>query len=169
MLAARTPFVQTQLWPHSASSSYKPELQHNFIDFTKAFDRVWHQGIWAVLRKYNISKCLLLISRYQVNDLIWRALSRAKILYSKEPSRPSRTDRKRPDSMNLIPWQEGRNLLWDITVVDTLAASHMPSTSRLRRVREKKRMLNKACQDVHSYPNRSRNSLSFFADLDRRI
>ena len=32
--------------------------------------------------------------------------------------------------MTLIPWQAGRNLLWDVTVVDTLAASHLPSTSR---------------------------------------
>ena len=39
--------------------AHNRELHHNFIDFTKAFDRVWHQGLWAVLRKYNISKSLI--------------------------------------------------------------------------------------------------------------
>ena len=67
---------------------------------------------------------------HHLNDLIWRALSRAGIPSSKEPSGLSRTDGKRPDGMTLIPWQAGRNLLWDVTVVDTLAASHLPSTSR---------------------------------------
>ena len=67
---------------------------------------------------------------HQINDLIWRELSRAGIPSSKEPSGLSRTDGKRPDGMTLIPWQAGRNLLWDVTVVDTLAASHLPSTSR---------------------------------------
>ena len=67
---------------------------------------------------------------HHLNDLIWRALSRAGIPSSKEPSGLSRTDGKRPDGMTLIPWQAGRNLLWDVTVADTLAASHLPSTSR---------------------------------------
>ena len=34
-------------------------IDFNFIDFTKAFDRVWHRGLWAVLRKFNISKSLI--------------------------------------------------------------------------------------------------------------
>ena len=30
-------------------------LQHqDFIDFKKAFDRVWHAALWATMRKYNI-------------------------------------------------------------------------------------------------------------------
>ena len=35
------------------------ELHHNFIDFTKAMDRVWHEGLWALLKKYNINKSLI--------------------------------------------------------------------------------------------------------------
>jgi len=31
------------------------ELNHNFIDFKKAFDWVWHEGLWVVMRKHNIS------------------------------------------------------------------------------------------------------------------
>ena len=31
--------------------------------------------------------------------------------------------------MSLIPWREGRCLVWDVTVADTTAASYLPSTS----------------------------------------
>ena len=33
--------------------------------------------------------------------------------------------------MTLIPWQAGKNLIWDVTVADTLAASHLPIISQL--------------------------------------
>lgn len=29
---------------------------HNFIDFRKAFDRVWHAALWHTMRKYNIGE-----------------------------------------------------------------------------------------------------------------
>ena len=32
---------------------------HVFIDFKKAFDRVWHAALWATMRKYNISANLV--------------------------------------------------------------------------------------------------------------
>ena len=28
---------------------------HIFIDFKKAFDRVWHAALWATMRRYNIT------------------------------------------------------------------------------------------------------------------
>ena len=34
-------------------------LFHNFIDFKKAFDRVWHDGLWSVLRGFNIEEGLV--------------------------------------------------------------------------------------------------------------
>ena len=34
-------------------------LYHVFIDFRKAFDRVWHAALWATMRKYNISANLV--------------------------------------------------------------------------------------------------------------
>ncbi|KAG7312232.1 hypothetical protein JYU34_001704 [Plutella xylostella] len=40
-----------------------------------------------------------------------------------------RDDGKRPDGMSLVPWKRGRLLVWDATCVDTLAPSHLPSTS----------------------------------------
>ena len=71
------------------------------------------------------------ISRHHhINDLIWRSLSRAGLPSTKEPVGLIRADGKRPDGLTLIPWQGGKNLTWDVTVADTLAASHLPSTSR---------------------------------------
>ena len=33
-------------------------LHHVFVDFKKAFDRVWHAALWATMKKYNIIKNL---------------------------------------------------------------------------------------------------------------
>ena len=38
--------------------------------------------------------------------------------------------RKRPDGLTLLPWAQGRSLVWDFTCSDTLAASHISSTSQ---------------------------------------
>ena len=35
------------------------ELYHVFIDFKKAFDRVWHEALWATMNQYNINKTLI--------------------------------------------------------------------------------------------------------------
>ena len=36
------------------------ELYHNFIDFKKAFDRVWHEGLWSIINKYGIESNITL-------------------------------------------------------------------------------------------------------------
>jgi hypothetical protein len=64
-----------------------------------------------------------------VNDLIKRALISARIPSVLEPSGIFRSDGKRPDGMSLMPWKQGRSLLWDFTCPDTLALSHLSSTS----------------------------------------
>ena len=33
---------------------HQEDLYHVFIDFKKAFDRVWHAALWATMRKCNI-------------------------------------------------------------------------------------------------------------------
>ena len=33
---------------------HQEDLYHVFIDFKKAYDRVWHAALWATMRKYNI-------------------------------------------------------------------------------------------------------------------
>ena len=38
---------------------HQQNLYHVFIDFDKAFDRVWHAALWATMRKYNISANLV--------------------------------------------------------------------------------------------------------------
>jgi len=49
---------------------------------------------------------------------------RADVPAVKEPAGLSRSDGKRPDGLTLVPWQAGRSLTWDVTVVDTLASSY---------------------------------------------
>ena len=65
----------------------------------------------------------------QINDAIWRALKRADVPSTKEQAGLLRGDGKRPDGLTLVPWQSGRSLTWDVTVVDTLANSYTPTTS----------------------------------------
>ena len=38
---------------------HQQDLYHVFIDFKKAFDRVWHEALWATMKKYNISTNLV--------------------------------------------------------------------------------------------------------------
>jgi len=60
-----------------------------------------------------------------VNDLIQRALSSANIPSRLEPAGLSRNDGKRPDGLTLMPWANGRCLLWDFTCSHTLADSSL--------------------------------------------
>ena len=65
----------------------------------------------------------------QLSDLIWRALKRADVPSTKEPTGLLRGDEKRPDGLTHVPWQAGNCLTWDATVVDTLASSYVSVTS----------------------------------------
>ena len=38
---------------------HQKELFQNFIDFKKPFDRVRHDGLWRVLKEYNIDNWLI--------------------------------------------------------------------------------------------------------------
>jgi len=60
---------------------------------------------------------------HSVNNLIWRSLSKAEFPSIKEPQGLLRSDRKRSDGLTLIPWQDGRCAIWDVTVTDTVIAS----------------------------------------------
>ena len=68
---------------------------------------------------------------HQLNDVVYRALRRADIPATKEPTGLLRTDNKRPDGLTLVPWREGRCLTWDATVVDTFATSYLGYTTAL--------------------------------------
>ena len=55
-----------------------------------------------------------------LNALIKQSLSSTQIPSVSEPRHLYRTDQKRPDSLTLVPWAVGKQLIWDVTVVDSL-------------------------------------------------
>ena len=38
---------------------HQQDLYHVFIDFKRAFERVWHAALWATMKKYNTSANLI--------------------------------------------------------------------------------------------------------------
>jgi hypothetical protein len=60
-----------------------------------------------------------------INDLIKRALTSANVPALLEPKSLCRDDGKRPDGLSVLPWANGRCLVWDFTCPDTLAVSHL--------------------------------------------
>ena len=50
---------------------HQQDLYHVFIDFKKAFDRVWHAAFWATMKKCNISANLIRV----IKDLYDKATS----------------------------------------------------------------------------------------------
>ena len=46
---------------------HQHDLYHVFIDFKKAFDRVWHAALWATMKKYNISTNLIQVIKNLYN------------------------------------------------------------------------------------------------------
>jgi len=64
-----------------------------------------------------------------LNDIIWRALTRASVSSLKESPGLFRSDGKRPDGLTLIPWRGGKCVAWDVTVTDTLAKSFLHATT----------------------------------------
>ncbi|XP_072938410.1 uncharacterized protein [Epargyreus clarus] len=64
-----------------------------------------------------------------INDVIRRALVTINVPATLEPNGIVRDDGKRPDGLTLVPWKQGRSLVWDGTCVDTMAPSHIRATS----------------------------------------
>ena len=56
-----------------------------------------------------------------LNALIKQSLSSTHIPSVLEPRHLYRTNQKRPDGLTLVPWAVGKQLWWDVTVVDSLA------------------------------------------------
>lgn len=46
-----------------------------------------------------------------------------------EPYGISRRNGKRPDGLTIYPWSNGKSLTWDVTIVDTMAASYLNMTA----------------------------------------
>jgi hypothetical protein len=65
----------------------------------------------------------------EINSIINRSLTSIHVNSTLDPNGLSRDNRKRPDGMTLVPWIKGQPLVWDVTVVDTLADSYVLKTS----------------------------------------
>ena len=48
---------------------HQQNLYHVFIDFKKAFDRVWHEALWATMRKYNINASIKVASSPRLSGI----------------------------------------------------------------------------------------------------
>ena len=70
-----------------------------------------------------------LIRHSLLNDIIYRAMTKAGFPSKKEPAGLLRSDGKRPDGCSVISWQGGKCVAWDVTAPDTLARSHLSETS----------------------------------------
>ena len=58
---------------------YQQDLYHVFIDFKKAFDRVWYTALWATVKKYNISTNLIQVIKNFYNKAISAVLFNSSI------------------------------------------------------------------------------------------
>ena len=66
----------------------------------------------------------------EMNSIIQRSLTSAKVPSRLEPSGLYRSDGKRPDGCTILPWKFGKMLVWDATCPDTYAPSHISDATR---------------------------------------
>ena len=64
-----------------------------------------------------------------LNDIVHRALTMAHILSHLEPAGICRSDGKCPDGVSVVPWKNGKSLVWDATCPDTFAPSYLASAA----------------------------------------
>ena len=60
---------------------------------------------------------------HALNDLVARCFASARTPVTKDPTGLFRTDGKRSNGLTLVPWQSGKSLCWDVTVICPLAES----------------------------------------------
>ena len=66
-----------------------------------------------------------------INNIIYHSLEAAKIPTRLEPSGLCRSDGNRPDGITMVPWSQGKYLVWDATCVDTYCQSHQHRASQV--------------------------------------
>jgi hypothetical protein len=67
----------------------------------------------------------------EINYIINQSLTSIHVNSTLELNGLSRNDGKRPDGMTVVPWIKGQPLIWDVTVVDTLADSYVLKTTEV--------------------------------------
>ena len=65
-----------------------------------------------------------------INDILHRALFSAKVPSRLVPSGLYRSDGKRPDGITIVPWKNGKLLVWDATCPDNYAPSYSALATR---------------------------------------
>ena len=65
--------------------------------------------------------CLKSAGRFSRHSNLNALINQSHTLSVLEPRHLYRTDKKRPDGLTLVPLADGKQLLWDVTVVDSLA------------------------------------------------
>jgi hypothetical protein len=70
----------------------------------------------------------------EIHYIINQSLTSIHVNSTLELNGLSRNDGKRPDGMTLVPWIKGQPLIWDVTVVDTLADSYVLKTTEVLKV-----------------------------------
>ena len=68
------------------------DLYHVFIDFKKAFDRVWHTPLWATMKKHNISTNLIQVNKNHYNKATSAVLFNSSIGDTSEQQLESHRD-----------------------------------------------------------------------------
>ncbi|XP_055329947.1 uncharacterized protein LOC129582458 [Paramacrobiotus metropolitanus] len=96
---------------------------HECMKCHKPVDGQAHHGL----------SCLFSAGRHPrhgaLNSIVCRAFVSAGIPAKLEPRGTSHTSERRPDGCTTFAWKRGMCLAWDVTCVDTVAASHVKSTS----------------------------------------
>ena len=67
----------------------------------------------------------------EINSVLKRALASARVNAITEPEGLFREDGKRADWLTLIPWANGKCLVWDATCSDTICKTYIHASSRV--------------------------------------
>jgi hypothetical protein len=122
-LLRTTPFWKFSNYVNSIDSSLKSSLEK--ILNLRLTDLQWCQSTLPIRFGGRFSR------HTEINSIINRSLTSIHVNSTLEPNGLSRDDGKRPDGMTLVPWNKGQPLVWDVTVVDTLADSYVLKTSEV--------------------------------------
>ncbi|OQV14780.1 hypothetical protein BV898_11043 [Hypsibius exemplaris] len=82
-----------------------------------------HHGLFCKLNAVRHSR------HSSLNDVLKRALISASVPAIRKLPGLVRRDGKRPDVMSMVPWKQGKALVWDVTVWNTMAPSHIAGST----------------------------------------